>query len=128
MSNYSTLLLRFAAFFGLLGAILGAHMAGTGSYAFRPVHAHVLVVGWLSLYAWAVYYKVFQTKKSTLATVQVWSAVIGTVGLTLGMWLYMVRPIELPTGATLPLYIGGGVTLLISYIVFFFMTMLYKEK
>ncbi|SOC43853.1 hypothetical protein [Ureibacillus acetophenoni] len=127
MSNYSLVLLRFASVFGLIGAILGAHMAGAGSYAFRPVHAHILVVGWLSLFAWAVYYKVFQTKKTVMAKIHVWTAIIGTVGLTLGMWLYMVKPFNLPEGITLVLYIGGGVTLLLSYIIFCFNTLIYRE-
>ena len=128
MNNYSILLLRFAALFGLVGVFLGSHMAGAGSYAFRPVHAHALVVGWLSLFAWAVYYKVFHTKKTKLAIVQVWSAIIGAVGLTLGMWLHMVQPFDLPTGVTLPLYIGGGSALLLSYVVFFLMAFFYKEE
>lgn len=63
MHNYSKVLLRFSALFAVIGAFLGAHMAGAGSLAFRPVHAHILVVGWLSLFAWAVYYKVFSREK-----------------------------------------------------------------
>lgn len=125
-TKYSILLLRFAAGFGVIGALLGAHMAGAGSYAFRPIHAHILVAGWLSLFAWAVYYKVFKPTTPILAKVHVWSAIIGSVGLSVGMWLYMVRPFELPDVALLIVYIGGGVTVLISYIVFFFMTLFNK--
>lgn len=42
---WSKRLIRFAAIFGLIGAFLGSHMAGAGSLAFRPVHAHILVFG-----------------------------------------------------------------------------------
>lgn len=128
MSSYSLMLLRFASVFGLIGAIMGAHMAGAGSYAFRPIHAHILVVGWLSLFAWAVYYKVFQTSSTVLAKVHVWSAILGTIGLTFGMWLNVVKPSNLPEAFTLIIYIGGGVTLLVSYIIFCFMTLFYREK
>ncbi|MGM8214580.1 hypothetical protein ACLIA0_03295 [Bacillaceae bacterium W0354] len=128
MNNHSQTLLRLASIFGVIGAILGAHMAGAGSYAFRPVHAHILVVGWLSLFAWAVYYKVFQSKSSILTKLHVWSAIIGSIGLTIGMWLYMVRPFDLPEGLTLGFYIGGGATLLLSYVIFFFMTLVYKVE
>lgn len=121
-------MLRFASLFGLIGAILGAHMAGSGSYAFRPVHAHILVVGWLSLFAWAVYYKVFQTSQTVLTRIHVWSAIIGSSGLTIGMWLYMVRPFDLPEGFTLVLYIGGGFALLVSFVAFFLLTLYYKEE
>ncbi|SOC22778.1 hypothetical protein SAMN05880501_11494 [Ureibacillus xyleni] len=127
MSKYSLVLLRFASVFGLIGAILGAHMAGAGSYAFRPIHAHILVVGWLSLFAWAVYYKVFQKTQTVLAKVHVWSAILGTVGLTFGMWLYMVKPFNFPEVITMIIYIGGGVTLLVSYITFCLLTLLYRQ-
>ena len=45
MKHYSTILLRFSAFFALLGAVIGSHMAGAGGYEFKTVHAHILVVG-----------------------------------------------------------------------------------
>ncbi|WP_068674237.1 hypothetical protein [Oceanobacillus sp. Castelsardo] len=126
-NKHSKILLRFAGIFGLIGALLGAHMAGAGSYAFRPIHAHSLVVGWLTLFAWAVYYKVFQTRETVLTKIHVWSAIIGSVGLTVGMWLYMVKPFNLPEGLTLTFYIGGGVALLISFIAFFLITLFYRE-
>ncbi|MFD1337315.1 hypothetical protein ACFQ4N_17360 [Oceanobacillus iheyensis] len=128
MNNYSRILLIFAGAFGLIGTILGAHMAGSGSHAFRPVHAHSLVVGWLSLFAWAVFYKVFQTRKNIVTQLHVWTAIIGSVGLTMGMWLHMVRPFELPNSVTLAFYIGGGVTLLISFVFFFLITLIYREE
>ncbi|NGP46817.1 hypothetical protein G4V62_18410 [Bacillaceae bacterium SIJ1] len=128
MNKNSQILLRFAGIFGVIGAILGAHMAGAGSYAFRPVHAHVLVVGWLSLFAWAVYYKVFQTKQTLLTKIHVWTAIIGSIGLSAGMWLYMVKPFDLPETVTLIAYIAGGVALLLSFVVFFLLTLMYKEE
>lgn len=128
MNNNSKVLLRFAGIFGVIGAVLGAHMAGSGSYAFRPVHAHILVVGWLTLFGWAVFYKVFQTIETILTKIHVWTAIIGSTGLTIGMWLYMVKPFDLPEGVTLVIYIGGGVALLLSFIMFFLLTLVYKEE
>jgi len=128
MNKNSLLLLRFAAIFGVVGAILGAHMAGSGSYAFRPVHAHSLVVGWLTLFAWAAFYRLFQQKESLLTKIHVWTAIVGSVGLTVGMWLHMVQPFELPEVVTLILYITGGVALLLSFIVFLFIVLFYKDE
>ncbi|KON87997.1 hypothetical protein AF332_14975 [Sporosarcina globispora] len=128
MNKNSKTLLRFAGVFGLIGAMLGAHMAGSGSYAFRPVHAHILVVGWLTLFGWAVFYKVFQTTETVLTKLHVWSAIIGSVGLTVGMWLYMVKPFNLPDSVTLFFYIGGGVALLGSFFMFFLITLFIKEE
>lgn len=128
MKKYSQLLLKFSGVFALIGAILGAHMAGSGSYAFRPVHAHILVVGWLSLFAFSVFYKVFQPKQNVLSALHVWSAIIGTIGLTIGMWLYNVKPFDLPEGFTLAFYIIGGTILLISFALFFILTLLHKDS
>src|SRR5690606_31223975 len=128
MNKNSKILLRFAGVFGLIGAILGAHMAGSGSYAFRAVHAHILVVGWLTLFGWAVFYKVFQTTETVLTKLHIWSAIIGSLGLTVGMWLYMVTPFNLPEGVTLFIYIGGGVALLMSFLLFFLLTLFIKGE
>ncbi|SDH71621.1 hypothetical protein SAMN05192534_1103 [Alteribacillus persepolensis] len=127
-NNYSQVLLRFSAVFAVIGVVLGSHMAGAGSYAFRPIHAHILVVGWLSLFAWAVYYKVFYRGQSTLAAVHVWTAIIGSIGLTAGMWLHMAAPVELPELFTLLFYIIGGSILMISFLIFLLMTFVHKEE
>ncbi|WP_405098216.1 hypothetical protein [Oceanobacillus sp. FSL H7-0719] len=127
MNKQSKLLLQFSGLFGVIGATLGAHMAGAGSYAFRAIHAHILVVGWLSLFGWAVFYKVFQVQRTKLTTLHVWTAIIGSVGLSAGMWLYMLKPFNLPETLTLIIYIGGGVALLLSFVLFFILTLLYKD-
>lgn len=128
MNNYSNPLLKFSALFALLGAFLGAHMAGAGSLVFRPIHAHILVVGWLSLFSWAVYYKVFYRKVSLLAKLHVWSAIIGSIGLSAGMWLHYLNPFNFPEVFTLIFYIVGGTILLISFILFLLLTLLHKDK
>ncbi|WP_191273328.1 hypothetical protein [Neobacillus kokaensis] len=118
MKNYSNLLLKLSAIFGLIGAVLGGHMAGSGSYAVRPIHAHILVVGWLTLFSWAVYYRVFQPANRILARLHVYSAVIGSIGLTGGMALYNFRPGFLPQALETALYICGGAILLLSFLFF----------
>lgn len=128
MNAYSTLLLRFSALYALLGAFLGSHMAGSGGYELLSIHAHILVVGWLSLFAWAVYYKVFRRKKTLLATLHVWSAIIGSIGLTAGMWMYNVNPFNLPDPLPLIFFIVGGTILLVSFLFFLVLTFMKPEE
>lgn len=128
MNNPVKLLLVFAGAYGFLGTLMGAHMAGAGSHALSPIHAHVLVVGWLSLFSWAVFYKVFEVKYNALSKFHVWSAVIGTTGLVIGMYINNVAPFEMPDALTLMVYIGGGVTLMLSFIAFFVQTLLYQPE
>jgi len=127
-SNYSKMLLRLSAIFGLIGAFLGSHMAGAGDYAFRPIHAHILVVGWLTLFAWAIYYKVFSPKSGLLVKLHVYSAVIGSIGLTGGMALFIFKPAFLPSAMNTILYIVGGSILLLSFLVFLILTFAKEDK
>lgn len=127
MNKPVKLLLVFAGIYGLLGTIMGAHMAGSGSYALRPIHAHVLVVGWLSLFSWSVFYQAFDVKYNALSKFHVWTAIIGTTGLIIGMFINNVASFGLPDVVTLIAYIGGGVILLLSFAAFFVQTLLYKS-
>ncbi|USK53303.1 hypothetical protein LIS82_17030 [Cytobacillus solani] len=126
-NSYSLLLLRLSALFALIGAFLGSHMAGSGSYAFRPIHAHILVVGWLTIFAWAVYYKIFTPKIGLLAKLHVYSAIVGSIGLTGGMTIFIFKPAFLPPMMNTILYITGGSVLLLSFLFFFLLTFT-KEK
>ncbi len=128
MHTYSKVLLRFSALFALIGAFLGSHMAGAGSYAFKTVHAHILVVGWLTLFAWAVFYKIFTPAKTIMATIHVWTAIIGAAGLTIGMWIYYLKPFGLDGALPTVFFIVGGTILLISFAVFFVLTFMKTEK
>jgi hypothetical protein len=67
---------------------------GAGSYEFRPIHAHILVVGWLSVFSWGVFYKLFEVKYPKLITVHGWSAILGAIGLTVGMWLNLCNRLD----------------------------------
>jgi len=130
MKSLSLLLLRFAGLFGMIGAFLGAHMAGAQgeAYALRPIHAHILVVGWLTLFAWSAFYLLFETQFKKLAYTHAWTGIIGSTGLTAGMWLYMVRPFEVSESFTFIFYIGGGSLLLLSFALFLVLTFLVSPK
>lgn len=119
---WSKRLIRVAAIFGLVGAVLGSHMAGAGSLAFRPVHAHILVVGWLSLFAWGVYYKTHAVKSAKLIAAQGWTGIIGSIGLSTGLWLQYLQPFGDAKAIILPVYIGGGTILLFSFALFVLVT------
>lgn len=67
--------IRTSAIYALVGAFIGSHMAGGGGLQLSAIHAHILVVGWLSLFAFGVFYKVFPIpKESKLAAAHVWTS------------------------------------------------------
>lgn len=120
--KWSLRLVRFGALFGLLGAYLGSHMAGAGSYALRPIHAHILLVGWLSLFVYGLFYKLYKIKSPKLVAIHGWSAIIGAIGLTLGMYLQFIHPFQVNETVALITYIVGGTILLISFAIFVLVT------
>jgi len=130
MNQYSKILLRFSAIFALIGAFIGSHMAGASTFEFLSVHAHILVVGWLSLFAFAVFYKVFVPANKKLAAFHVWTAIIGSIGLTVGMWFRYVGPFGIDKGGSFSLifFIVGGTILLISFVAFLLLTFMKMEK
>ncbi|MDV2684095.1 hypothetical protein RYX56_06910 [Alkalihalophilus lindianensis] len=121
-------LLRTSAIYALIGTFMGSHMAGAGSMLLRAIHAHILVVGWLSLFAFAIFYRVYPIpKNSKLATIQVWTAFIGAFGLTSGMYIYYIKPDFIPEIVQLLFYIIGGTVLVVSFILFTVMTFVHSK-
>src|SRR5689334_17767745 len=89
MLNYSKWLIRTAVVFSIIGAIIGSDMAGRRDLSLIPVHSHILVVGWLSLFAYGIFYYVFPTpEKLRIAKVQAVLALLGGFLLPLGMLVY----------------------------------------
>ncbi|UTR10640.1 hypothetical protein MM300_22705 [Evansella sp. LMS18] len=126
--NKAKLLIQISAIYAVIGVFIGGHMAGAGSYLFRAVHTHILVVGWLSLFAFAVFYALFKIPKdSKLAKIHVWTAIIGSIGLTTGMWLYNFQPAWSPELFSLLYFIIGGSILMVSFFVFLVMVFVHGK-
>ncbi len=126
--KWSLRLIRIAAIFGLIGTVLGSHMAGAGSYAFKAVHAHILLVGWLSLFSWGVFYRIYKVRAKKLLTIQGWTGIIGAIGLTTGMWLQFLQPFNVNEVFSLIFYIVGGTILLVSFALFAVITFLTEKE
>lgn len=126
--KWSIRLIRISAIFGVIGAFLGSHMAGAGSYAFRPIHAHILVVGWLSVFAWGVFYKIYKIRAKKMVAAHGWTAIIGSIGLTAGMWFQFMQPFGINETFSLIFYIVGGSVLLISFVLFVLVTFLIERE
>lgn len=125
--KWSIRLIRVSAIFGLIGTFLGSHMAGAGSPAFRPIHAHILLVGWLSVFAWGVFYKIYKVRAKKLVSVHGWTGIIGAIGLTTGMWLQFMQPFGINPTFSLIFYIIGGTVLLTSFALFVVITFMTEK-
>ena len=121
-------LIRFAAIFGLIGTFLGSKMSGDLDYSMRPIHAHVLLVGWLSVFAWGIFYSIYTIKYKVLVTVQSILAMTGAFGLSFGMWMYNRNPFNLNETFVMIFFIVGGSLLLLAFALFVVVTFLIDNK
>lgn len=125
--KWSLRLIQFSAIFGFIGTYLGSHMAGQMDYALRPIHAHILLVGWLSVFAWGVFYRLYTVKYKKLVTIHGFLAMIGAVGLTAGMWFYNLNPFNMNDTFVLIFFIAGGTILLLAFLLFAIITFLIEK-
>ena len=126
--KWSIRLIRFAAIFGLIGTFLGSQMSGNMDYSMRPIHAHILLVGWLSVFAWGIFYKVYRVKYKKLVTVHGILAMTGAFGLTFGMWMYSLNPFNLNETFVMLLFIIGGTLLLLAFLLFVLITFFVERE
>lgn len=115
-------LMRFAAIFGFIGVVIGSSMSGNMDYSLRPIHAHIVLVGWLSVFAWGIFYYVVPVKRLLFVKVQSIFGVIGAIGLTSGMWFYNLNPLNTNETFNMVFFIVGGTILLIAFALFIVIT------
>ena len=121
-------LIRFAAIFGLIGTFLGSKMSGDMDYSIRPIHAHVLLLGWLSVFAWGIFYSIYTIKYKVLVTIQSILAMTGAFGLSFGMWMYNLNPFNLNETFVMIFFIVGGSLLLLAFALFVVVTFFIDNK
>ena len=121
-------LIRFAAIFGVIGTFIGSKMSGDLDYSLRPIHAHILLVGWLSVFAWGIFYSIYTVKHKVLVTIQSILAMTGAFGLTLGMWMYNLNPFNLNETFVMIFFIVGGSLLLLAFALFVVVTFFIENK
>jgi len=84
----SSLSFRAAVVLVVAGMVWGIVMAISQDHAAMPAHAHLNLLGWVSLFLFGIYYHLHPTiDRSRTALVQVWVWIVGTVVLSVGVAL-----------------------------------------
>jgi hypothetical protein len=77
-----------ALVYGLLGLLLGIHMAIGQDREQLPTHAHIMVVGWLSFAIFSFFYHFFgQAMPQLLASLHFWVAEASLIIIVAGLSL-----------------------------------------
>lgn len=110
----SSLSFRTAVVLGLLGIVMGIVMAASHDHSVMPAHAHLNLLGWVSLFLFGIYYRLHPTiDSSRLALTQVVVWTFGTVTLTVG-----VAALNLDKPQAEPIAVVGSLLILANMVLF----------
>lgn len=84
----SSLCFRAAVLFMLAGMTWGIQMAISQDHSAFPAHAHLNLLGWVSLFLFGIYYRLHPSvDQSRAALIQVWIWIAATIILVIGVAL-----------------------------------------
>lgn len=84
----SSLSFQAAVVFVLAGMLWGLQMAISNDHSAFPAHAHLNLLGWVSLFLFGIYYRLnpaLDASRAALVQVAIWSA--GTIVMAIGVGL-----------------------------------------
>jgi small-conductance mechanosensitive channel len=74
----------------IAGLMLGLKMAMTNDHLQMPVHAHIMVAGWLMSAVFGFFYHLFPVaRQNKLATIHFWMHAVGIVVLTVSLYFVL---------------------------------------
>jgi hypothetical protein len=96
MARIDTLFLLLAALCLIVGVCLGIYMGMNQDFQLVPVHAHLNLVGWVSLALFGVVYRLYpRLAASRLARVQFWLAAPSAPLFPVGIYLAVFEDMPL---------------------------------
>lgn len=113
----SALCFQSAVVFVIAGIIWGIIMGITQDFSAAPAHAHLNLLGWVSLFLFGIYYRLHPSLEGAkTAIVQVWVWIIGTIILAVGIGLASSGHGDLVVGVGSVIVLVG--VLLFAWLVF----------
>jgi hypothetical protein len=110
----STLSFCAAVTFVVLGMAWGIQMAMSHDHTALPAHAHLNLLGWVSLFLFGLYYRLHPAVDTTrTAVAQVWVWIAGTAVMTVGIGL-----VRAGNGGGEPLAAIGSIVVLADMLFF----------
>lgn len=104
--------LRLAVVFALIGMCLGYYMGVTEQFVAAPVHAHINLLGWVSMALYGLFYRVQPgAALGRLPTVHFWVAVIGLLVFMPALTAKLLGSAGMQAAANIGLMVGTTLTL-----------------
>ncbi|HEV2082095.1 MAG TPA: hypothetical protein VGR32_06530 [Brevundimonas sp.] len=114
----STLFLRLAVVFILIGVGLGYAMGATHDFTLSPVHAHINLLGWVSMFLYGLFYRALPG--AALGALPRVHAVLAILGLPIMMIGLTIQLLAVPSlmGVVPPMMIAGPTLIVLGMVVF----------
>ena len=113
----SSLSFKAAVLFVLAGMAWGMQMAISGDHSTYPAHAHLNLLGWVSLFLIGIYYRMHPALERTRsAFVQIWVWIVGVIVQAIGVAL-----VHTGNDKAEPAAAGGSLLVVLSMLLFVWM-------
>lgn len=111
MKNLANWFLRLAVLYFVAGVSLGLYMGMTQDHTMHPVHAHLNLLGWVSLGLFGLFYRVVpEAAQTRLARAHFWTYVPAHFAMMVLLFeLYRGHPAVEPFLGVAALVVGVGV-------------------
>ena len=109
--------IKSAAVYIILGMLLGIYMAASQDHSQMPTHAHLNLLGWVTMGIMGLVYKSWPTAAAAkLANLTYWLAHVSVIGMTLGVGLLYAGMVQYE-----PIAIVSSLVALFNMILFAFL-------
>ena len=116
----SNTFLRLGVLFALIGVSLGYWMGMTQQFGLSPVHAHINLLGWASMFLYGLFYRVFpQAGEGWAPKIHLWLSALGLPVMMAGLTIKLA-PLPALKALELPGLIGGPTLIVLGMFVFAF--------
>jgi hypothetical protein len=85
VSRLPSICFKLASFTALVGVSLGIYMGIGGDHTLAPVHVHLNLIGWVSLFVFGLFYKFHPQAVSGAAIAQITMVVVGYIVMLSGL-------------------------------------------
>ena len=113
MNTLSNNFLRLGVLFALCGVALGYGMGASGDHTLATVHAHINLLGWVSMFLYGLFYRAVPAAAAgLLPKLHFWCAVAGFVIMVPALAIKLVGATGLESVSTIGLIAGPTLVVL----------------
>jgi hypothetical protein len=106
---------KLASFTAIIGVTMGVYMGVAGDHSLAPVHVHLNLIGWVSLFLFGLYYRSHPDTRGRMAVAQVSLTGVGYVTMLGGLAGLLLTGNQ----TFLPLAIVGSLLVWAGFALFF---------